>query len=323
MLNSAGIGLAAPLTAGDWGNERVIVNETRNGSAEQATSGRSSIRARMRFWTVTVSTLTLTAFTGAGILEERQRLLETESGHASALLEHLGHMPEFQGTAADAARRLALLHESLGPVRGTLELAVPGSGDAPLPRSVLARRRLSLRDADLELRYRADPVRLARLTRRAVLIHSVHGLVTLAALLAGTEWILRRKLMAPLHAISHEVDLMRDGRGWVPRLPGTDEELRELSEALRGLGPALEQQVHEWIEAERRGAVALALARTRRPLREARVRVLRLLAELEGAGVEPALDRERRMRSLADEIERIPETVEAEALGALDLTRAG
>jgi hypothetical protein len=301
----------------------VIVNETGNGSSERATSGRSSIRARMRFWTVTVSTLTLTAFTGAGILEERRQLLETEAGHASALLEHLAHMPEFQGTAGDAARRLAMLHGSLGPVSGTLELAVPGSGEGQLPWTVLARRRLPLHDAELELRYRADPVRLSRLTRRAVLIHSVHGMVALAALLAGTEWILRRKLVAPLHAISHEVALMRDGRGWAPRLPGTDEELRELSEALRALGPGLEQQVHEWIEAERRGAVALALARTRRPLREARGRVLQLLAELEGAWVEPPLDRERRIRSLAEEIERIQEILEAEALGALDITRAG
>ena len=277
----------------------------------------------MRFWTVTVSTLTLTAFTGAGILEERRQLLETEAGHASALLEHLAHMPEFQGSAGDAARRLELLHGSLSPVSGTLELGIPGSGKGQLPWTVLARRRLPLRDAELEMRYRADPVRLSRLTRRAVVIHSVHGLVALAALLAGTEWILRRKLVAPLHAISHEVALMRDGRGWAPRLPGTDEELRELSEALRGLGPGLEQQVREWIEAERRGAVALALARTRRPLREARGRVLQLLAELEGAWVEPPLDRERRIRSLAEEIERIQEIVEAEALPVPRLARIG
>lgn len=299
------------------------MNEPGNASAEQATSGRSSIRARMRLWIVTVSTLTLMAFTGAGILAERRQLLETEAAHASALLEHLAHMPEFQGSAADAARRLALLHRSLSPVRGTLELAVPGPGDGQPPWAVLARRRLALRDADLELRYRADPGRLSRLTRRAMIIHSVHGLVALAALLAGTEWILRRKLVAPLRAISHQVDLMRDGRGWAPRLAGTDEELRELSEALRGLGPGLEQQVHEWIEAERRGAAALALAHTRRPLQKARGRVLQLLAELEGAWVEPPLDRDRRIRSLAEEIERIPETVEAEALGELDIPRAG
>ncbi len=308
---------------GAGGNESVTVNETGNANAEQMARGGSSIRARMRAWTVSVSALTLTAFTAAGILEERRQLLETEAGHAAALLEHLVHMPEFQGTAGDAARRIALLRGSLSQVSGTLDLAMPGSGDGQPAWTVLARRGLALGGADLELRYLADPVRLGRLTRRSALIHSIHGLVALAALLAGIEWILRRKLVAPLHAMSHQVTLMRDGRGWAPRLPGTDEELRELSEALRGLGPGLEQQVREWIEAERRGAFALALARARRPLQMARGRVLQLLAEFEDARAEPPLDRERRMRSLSEEIERIPEAVEAEALGALDLTRAG
>ena len=78
--------------------------------------------------------------------------------------------------------------------------------------------------------------------------------------------------------------------------------------------------MHEWIEAERRGAVALVLARTRRPLRDSRGRVLQLLAELEGAWVEPPLDRERRIRLLAEEIEKIPEIVEAEALPRVQST---
>jgi len=299
------------------------VNETDDRSAMRLGSGRSSIRERMRFWIVAVSTATLVAFSAAAILEERRQLLETEAVHASALLEHLAHMPEFQGDAAEAAARLALLHGSLAAVGGRLELRAPADRDRAPSWTVLARRRLVLRDADLELRYRTDPARLERFTRRAILIHSVHGLVALAALLAAAEWILRRNLLAPLRALTHQVGLIRDGRGWTPRLPQTDEELQALSEALRGLGPGLEQQVHEWIEAERRGAVALALASTRRSLREARGRVRQLLAAPEGAWVEPPLDRERRIRSLAEEIEKIPEIVEAEALRALDITRAG
>ncbi len=144
-----------------------------------------------------------------------------------------------------------------------------------------------------------------------------------AALLAGTEWILRRKLMAPLRAIAHAVGLMRDGRGWAPRLPRIDEELRELSEALGGLGPGLEQQVHEWVEAERRGAIALALGRTKRHLQETTGRVLELLAELEDRSVAPPLDRERRIRALAVEVGRIPAMIEDEAMHALALPRAG
>lgn len=299
------------------------MNESGNERAQQITNGTSSIRARVRLWTVIVSTATLMAFTGAEILEQRRQLLATEAGHASALLEHLAQMPEFQATAGEAARRLALLQGSVSAADGGLELAAPGSSVAQPRWSVLARRRLALRDADLELRYRVDSARLGGLVRRSARIHAVYGLVALAALLAGTEWILRRKLMAPVRAMSHQVALMRDGRGWTPRLPGTDEELRELSEALLGLGPGLERQVHEWIEAERRGAVALALARTRLPLRRAHGRVLQLLAEFEDASAARPPGRERRRQAVAEEIERIPEILEAEALSALDRTRAG
>jgi hypothetical protein len=249
-------------------------------------------------------------------------LLETEAVHASTLLEHLAHMPEFQEDAGEAAARLALLHGSLAAVGGRLELGAPDDGRAP-SWTVLARRRLALRDADLELRYRADPARLERFTRRAVLIHSAHGLLALAALLLATEWILRRNLLAPLRALTHQVGLIRDGRGWTPRLPHTDEELRELSEALRGLGPGLERQVCEWIEAERRSAVALALMRTGHRLQETRGRVLDLLAELEGAWLVPPPDRERRLRSLVQEVDRIPAVIEDEALHAFGLVQPG
>lgn len=274
---------------------------------------RSSIRARLRVWTVSVSTLTLAAFTTAGILEERRQLLATEAGHASALLEHLTHMPEFQGTAAEAETRVALLRGSLGTIGARLEIAPPGSGDGPRPWAILARRRLALADSELELRYRVDPARIRDLTRRPALIHSLHGIVALAALVAGTEWILRRKLLVPLQAMSHQVELMREGHGWAPRLPGADEELRELSDALLGLGPGLERQVHEWIEAERRGAAALALAGVRRPLRQARDRARELLADLAAAGGASPNGPEPLVRELAEQIEAMTSAVDAAA----------
>ena len=277
----------------------------------------------MRFWIVAVSTSTLVAFTAAAILEERRQLLETEAVHASALLEHLAHMPEFQAGAVEASARLALLHGSLADAGARLELGAPGGGERDPSWKVLARRPLSLRDASLELRYRADPGRIESSTWRAIVIHSLHGLVALSALLLATEWVLRRNLLAPLRAITHQVGLIRDGRGWTTRLPQTDEELRDLSEALRALGPGLEQQVSGWIEAERRGAVALALMRTGRRLEETRGRVLDLLAELEGAWLVAPPDRERRIRSLVEEVDRIPDVIESEARRAFALTRPG
>jgi len=276
-------------------------------------AGQSSIRARIRFWIVVVSTATMVAFTTAAILEERRRLRETEAVHAATLLEHLARMPEFQGTARDAEARLAALSGSLTVVGGRLDLAPPAQDRGAPPRTVLARHRLSLRDTDLELRYHADPARLQRVTRDAVVIHSVHALVALAALLVAVEWILRRNLLAPLRALTHQLDLIRDGRGWVPQIPHTDEELRDLSEALRGMGSGLEHQVREWIEAERRSAVALALVRTRRRLQETRVRLLDLLAELQGVWVVAPPDRERRIRSLVQEVDGISGVIESEA----------
>ncbi len=286
------------------------MNETRGRTGIGSRHGRASIRARMRLWIAVVSTATLVAFTAAAFIEETRQLLRIESAHAAALLEHLARMPEFREDAGVAQARLALLSGSLRDAGGTLELAAPAERSSW---TVLAQRRLELRGADLELRYRADPARLARFARRALLIHSLHGLVALAALLLATEWVLRRNLLLPLHALTHQVGLMRDGRGWTPKLPQTDQELGELSEALLELGPGLERQVREWIEAERRSAVALSLGRVERGLREVRGRVLDLLAELEGAGLLAPRDRERRIRSLAREVDGIPAIIEDEA----------
>ena len=282
----------------------------------------SSIRARLRLWTVSVSTVTLVGFTATGILEERRQLLATEAGHAAALLEHLTHMPEFNGTAEEARGRVALLHGSLSAIGGSLELARRGSSDGSPSKAILARQRLGLRDADLELRYRVDPARVRDLTRRPVLIHSLHGVVALAALIAGTEWILRRKLLVPLQAMSHQVALMREGHGWTPRLPGADEELRSLAEALSGLGPGLERQVHEWIEAERRGAAALALARVRQPLRQTRDRARELFLELPVAGgaPPPPNDIGRLLSALVDQVESMSAILDEAARCAVDVT---
>jgi hypothetical protein len=275
---------------------------------------------------VAVSTVTLAVFTAAGVLEERRQLLDAESAHAAALLEHLARMPEFQKRAADAKSFLDVLRGSLGPVGASLDLAAPNASawrDGP----VLARRALRLDESPLVLRYRVDPERLREITRRSVLIHSLHGLVALVALLAGTEWILRRSLLAPLSALSHEVNLMRDGRGWQPRLPPTDQEFKELADALAGLGPGLERQVYGWIDVERRAAVARALTAARERLRGTQHRVLALLAELEDHDVAAPHDREQRIRSLTAEVRQLPEVLAAEtqalfaAYGSTDARR--
>jgi hypothetical protein len=288
------------------------VNETRNAKKANGHRPRTSLRARVRLWTVTVFTVTLVAFTAAGIVEERRQLLQAESAHAAALLAHLARMPEFRAGAADAGALLDILRGSSDHLGGSLELGAPVS-NPQADELVLARRQLDLEEGELELRYRADAGRLGTMTRRAILIHSLHGLVALGALLLGTEWILRRSLVLPLGALSHEVGLMRDGRGWRPRLPATDGELQELANAVAGLGPSLEKQVHEWIGVQKRGAVALALTAVRARLRDTQQRVLALVAELEGETHAPPRDRERRIHSLAAEVRRLPELLAEDA----------
>jgi hypothetical protein len=232
---------------------------------------RWSLRLRVGGWTVVVFTLALTLFTIVGILEDRRQILRAQAEQGRALLTHLSLMGEFRGDVPTANSHLALLRDSLVGTGGSLEL-VPATKEAK--NGLVARQLLPLAEGSFELRYVGDVTRLRELTRRSVLLHVAHGVVTLAILLAGMEWILRRNLIAPLRSLSREVDRMRHGGGWAPVIPPIDVELGGLAEAVKGLGPALEGQVHQWVNAERHAAVTLALSHIRAglagPLRDIR-----------------------------------------------------
>jgi hypothetical protein len=230
-----------------------------------------SLRLRIGGWTVAVFTLTLTLFTVAGIVEDRRQILGAQSQQARALLVHLSQMAEFRGSFENAASHLALLRDSLVGTGGSLELVRAAT---KAESAVVARQPLPLAEGNFELRYLGDATRLRELTLRSVVLHVAHGVLTLVVLLLGMEWILRRNLIAPLKTLSHQVDRMRRGGGWVPVIPPTDSELGGLAEAVKGLGPALEEQVHRWVNAERHAAVTLALSHIRAglagPLRDIR-----------------------------------------------------
>lgn len=247
-----------------------------------------SLRWRLRGWTAAAFFVTLAAFAAVGVLDERRRALESEAAGAAALLGHLAGMPAFAAGLDQASRQLDVVR---GPLRATgsdIDLVPVGSPQAP-GGQLLATQPLELAQGPYELRYRTNGARLAEAARRSVLVHAGLGLLTLVALLAGIEWILRRRVISPLHDISHQVRNMKRGGGWVPVLPSTDAEIAEVAEAVGELGPALGAQVEQWLEGERRAAVALAFARLRDGLRDPQRRALALLGDLQASDlVRPA-----------------------------------
>ena len=280
-------------------------------SDPSGTRGRRSRSLRLRIggWTVLVFTLTLALFTIVGVIEDRRAILRAQGEQAHGLLAHLVQMPEFQGDLRTAGSHLASIRDSLGGLGGTLEL-VPTAKEAEA--DLVARQALSLAggnaEGSLELRYLGDATRLRELTRRSVVLHVIHGLLTLAVLLAGMEWILRRNLIAPLQSLSHQVDRMRRGGGWVPVIPPTDVELGGLAEAVNGLGPALEVQVHQWVNAERHSAVTLALSRIRVDLKGPLRDIRGLIGDLEARHL-VAPSGKPKLRSILGNLDRIREAL--------------
>ena len=233
---------------------------------------RVSLRLRVSLWNAGVMALTLAALTGAAIYEERRQLVLTEAANGAALLEHLARMPQFQADVETVASQLELMRESLRASGSDIDLVplvpqAPRAAEAETS-SVNATRTLPLREGAFRLRYLTNPDRLQRTLRRSIAMHLLYGFVALTALLGGTEWILRKNLVVPLRSLSRQIEGMRDGRGWLRKERQTDEELAGVARAVAELGPALEQQVHEWIEAERRSAVALAIRNIRGRLAE-------------------------------------------------------
>lgn len=269
---------------------------------------RRSLRGRLRRWIVVASLVTIALLTMAAVIEERRLLHEVETANARAFLAHLAEMTQLRADHAIAARYVA---EFEGPLRGAGIRLVMVPADAPLEGAVLARRALELADGRFELRYASDAPWTVGLQRRAVAFHLVLGVAALAALLAGAEWILRRRLVIPLSRFAHQVRFMRDGGGWAPRLPSADSELGELARALEDLGPALHAQVDQWVEAERRAAAARAIGDLRAKLREPRRRALALLGDLQARdAVSP--EAKPKLRALVAELERIGVEIRSE-----------
>jgi hypothetical protein len=281
-----------------------------------ARSHRRSLRLRLRLWTIAAFVATLALFTVLGIVSERREMLRTDTAQANVLLTHLARMPEFQSTRAAAGEHIGQLREALTPGGADLELVsvptegLPASRPAEKDRITLASRTLDLRDGTWELRYAVSPDRYREALRRSIAMHSIHALLALAVLIAGFEWILRRHLVRPLRAIAYQIHLMRRG-GWSPDLPAADRELDELERAVGTLGPVLEGQVHQWIEAERRVAMAEVIRSLWRSIEEPSRRVRALASDLQAQHL-VAPGGARKLRGLLADLDRIQRAIDLE-----------
>jgi hypothetical protein len=271
----------------------------------------SSIRWRLGWFTALVVGLTVAALTAAAILEERRVVLAVEADTARSLLSHLASMPEFRSSRALAEKHLAPLREALGGAGVRLELVPSGT---PAGGGAVAVQPIALDEGRFTLVYRPDRARLERMARRSALVHVILGAAALLGLLLGTEWILRRRLVAMVGAFSLQVRHMIHGVGWHPRLPTADAELTDLASALGELGPALEEQVRAWVEAERRAAAARVIGQLRQRMAGPQVRALALLGDLQARGLVISAGVST-LRSAVAEVERLSGLLQAEERG--------
>lgn len=185
-----------------------------------------SIRRRLGRWIALGFIVAIGLLTAAAVAQERRLVLAIGKANGESLLAHLSGMPELRNDHATAAAHVARLDGTLRAAGIRLELAPPS---ARASSGVLASRTLALADGTFELRYATDAPWMAALMRRALLFHLLLGGAALTVLLAGTERILRSRLVEPLRQFAHQVRFMCSGGGWKPLLPPSDAELTELA----------------------------------------------------------------------------------------------
>lgn len=274
-----------------------------------------SLRRRLAIWIGAAFAISFAGLAAATVATERSLVAGLERAAAESLVAHLAAVPELEADTADARRHLDALAPTFAAGGASLEIAPPA---APSSSHVVASRRIDLGGRTYELRYGADAPWVSRLLWRAVALHLLYGAAALALVLAGVEWILRTRLVAPLARIAHQVRFMGNGGGWSPQLPRADAEIGDVGQAIVELGPALQAQVEQWIEGERRAVIARALAEVRARLREPHRHLLALAGDLQARdAVLP--EAKPRLRALIAEIERLTSAIrelEVESFGS-------
>ena len=266
--------------------------------------GRPTLQFRVTAAVVLIFVATLVVFTAIDLASERSAFLRAERRHAVVVLTHLAAMAEAQPTHAALARHVASLNVQLRSAGGEVEL-IPAPPAVGLGTRAIPSRRLVLDGRPWELRYRLRGGTLPQSVINAVALHLFHGLIVVAAMVAVTEVLVRRRLIRPLARMTHQLAHMREGGGWIVDLPAVDPELTPITEAISNIGPDLEQQVREWVETERRAGVALAFLRVENQTREPLRRAQSLVRDLEAGHASDELERIRWLRAEIDEVSAI------------------
>lgn len=221
-----------------------------------------SLRFRLALWTIGTFVCVIVALTFVSVYEERRQVTTSEHSLAWALLDHLAGMIDVTGDPSAARQHLDSICRALQAAGMDVQVAPSDSlRDGPPP---VAIRPFRLGKDDFTLRYIASPGRLEAATRRSVLMHLSVGMAALVPLVVGILLVLRLHLTKPLDRITHQLNRMRDGGGWLAgSIARPDAELDGLVASVRTLGPGLGKQIEEWVVVERRASAALALRRMR------------------------------------------------------------
>ncbi|MHB8797828.1 MAG: hypothetical protein ACYDBY_05125 [Thermoanaerobaculia bacterium] len=251
------------------------------------------------------TTLTVGLVTTLGVVEDRRQIERAEAAYLRGFLEHLSAMPEFRADSGTVRAHLRMLAPSFARAGGRADLVpLSSASQAPAGSGIVACQTLDLSDGPWTLHYWSDGRFVRDRFQSALAIQLLQAALTIAGLVAGIEWILRRDLFGPLGTISRQIERITEGGGWLASVPATDLELDRLTRALRALGPGLEEQTRQWIQTERRCAVAAALSgvreRTLGPLRNAHLE----LSQLEAGSVRDA-DTKRRLRRAVRSVEEL------------------
>ena len=226
-------------------------------------------------------------------------------------------MPALRGESATARASLQQIAPYLASLGATIDLVRRES--AGRRQRLVWTQDVTMADGSFTLRYSLEPSRLSSMTWRLVPMHIVAGCAVLTLLLLLVGSIVNKSILAPLAAGKHQLAHMKRGGGWLPALPAVDAELDPLYSAIRELGPALEHQVDEWLETDRRSQTALIFLQLKRrlhaPLRQA-IAAASLLQK--AAGLPPSLSvAASNLQEHLGNIESIVSSEEDKALSSL------